>query len=54
MINKRIQRLRQESLEAVNRISPERAILLTEFYGKPDTNDLPIVIQRAASFRYLM
>ncbi|KAF0131739.1 MAG: formate C-acetyltransferase [Bacteroidetes bacterium] len=54
MINKRIQRLRQESLEAVNRISPERAILLTEFYAKPDTNDLPIVIQRAASFRYLM
>ncbi len=54
MINKRIQRLRQESLEAVNRISPERAILLTEFYAKPDTNDLPIVIQRAASFQYLM
>jgi formate C-acetyltransferase len=54
MINKRIQRLRQESLEAINRISPERAILLTEFYKKPSTEILPVVIQRAASFQYLL
>ena len=43
-MNERIQRLRQQSLEAVPTVSSERAALLTDFYrsGKADRVSVPV------------
>ena len=50
----RIQTLRAQSLNAVNRISSERGLLLTEFYKHHvDAND-PVPIQRAKWFQFLL
>jgi formate C-acetyltransferase len=52
-ISERIKGLRQQSLEAVETLSPERAKLLTEF----STQDLGLVsmpVRRALAFKYLM
>ena len=49
----RIAKLRQESLAAVNRISYERAQLVTDFYAQPGIDKLPVPIQRAKCFEYI-
>ncbi|MDD4087827.1 MAG: pyruvate formate lyase family protein, partial [Bacteroidales bacterium] len=53
-MNKRIQNLRQLSLDAVPAISAERAILITEYYQKYAKNQPSVAIQRAEAFRYLL
>jgi formate C-acetyltransferase len=53
-MNERIKTLRSRSLEAENTISPERALLITEFYRDYlDPRD-PVIIQRAKGFRHLL
>ncbi|HBS86200.1 MAG: glycyl radical enzyme [Bacteroidetes bacterium GWF2_38_335] len=52
-MNKRIQKLRNQSLNAVNKISHERAVLVTEFYRSIEGKDLPVPIQRALCFKYI-
>lgn len=54
MMTKRIQKLRRNSLEAINKISPERAMLLTNYYSTEGVDKLPVVLQRAGAFRYLL
>jgi trans-4-hydroxy-L-proline dehydratase len=49
----RVRQLRQQSLDAKETLSSERAELLTEFY-KQDSGLLSIPVQRALSFQYLM
>ena len=49
-----IKRLREQSLNAINRISAERALLITEFYKKNKAPGDSIPVQRAKAFRYLM
>lgn len=50
----RIQTLREQSLNAINRISSERGLLLTDFYANHvDAND-PVPVQRAKWFHYLL
>ena len=49
----RVTRLRQKSLEAIPTLSPERALLLTEFYQQGD-GLMSIPLRRAHSFAYLM
>lgn len=39
----RIQKLREESLNAINRISTERALLVTEFYKSNQAQEVPIL-----------
>jgi formate C-acetyltransferase len=52
-MNLRVQKLRQESLEAIPTISVERAHLLTEFYqNAPMLTSYPV--QRALAFEYLL
>ena len=51
-MNSRTARLRQESLDAIPRISAERALLLTEFYGE-NLGRLPTPLLRARSFHHL-
>jgi formate C-acetyltransferase len=50
----RIKQLREQSLNAVNRISAERALLMTEFYKDHLRNGDSIPVQRARSFDYVL
>ncbi len=50
----RIQSLREESLRAINRISAERALLVTRFYKDHIAFGDTVPVQRARSFRYIM
>ena len=53
MLTERIKRLRQESLEAENRLDGERASLVTAFYRENTENHYPVPVQRALVFRHL-
>ena len=50
----RIEKLREQSLNAVNRISAERALLVTEFYKSPLAQQLSVPMQRAHCLRYIL
>ncbi len=52
-MNNRIRLLRENSLKAVPSISAERAILITDFYAFMPEN-LPVAVQRAQAFRYIL
>ncbi len=51
-MNERIKKLRKQTIEAVESISKERALLLTEFYKT--TNEESIPIKRARAFEYIL
>jgi formate C-acetyltransferase len=53
-MNERIKKLREQSLQAVNTLSHERALLLTEFYMSVNADNLSIPVQRAMAFRYIL
>lgn len=53
-MNERIKKLRKQSLEAKPTINAERAILVTEFYKKPEIQNLSIPMQRALVFKHIM
>ncbi len=53
-MNQRIKKLRQASLDAVPRISGERARLVTEFYSLEETGSLPKAVIRARCFEYIL
>ncbi len=53
-MNKRIQNLRQLSIDAVPSISAERATLITDYYQNYAPKQASIAIQRAEAFRHLM
>ena len=53
MMNERVQKLRRESLEAVPRISMERALLVDEVYRRHQ-GTVPVPVLRALTFRHLM
>lgn len=50
----RIQQLREQSLNAINRISAERALLMTEFYKNHVAFGDSVPVQRAKSFEYVL
>ena len=50
----RIEKLRTQSLNAINKISAERALLITEFYKSKECQQESIPVQRALSFQYMM
>lgn len=53
-MNERIKKLREQSLNAENRISPERARLITEFYKSATAQQVSIPIKRALAFKYIL
>jgi len=53
-MNERIKKLRVESLDAVNRISAERALLVTEFYKSDEAMKLSVPMRRAKVFGYIL
>lgn len=52
-MNKRIKKLREQSLKAINKISVERAVLVTEYYRSITGRNIPIPVQRAQCFDYI-
>ena len=54
VLSDRIKKLREQSLNAVNRISAERALLITEFYKSGVAAAEPVPVQRALSFKYIL
>ena len=50
----RIEKLREESLNAVNRISAERAVLVTEFYKSDRARGRSVPVQRALALDHLL
>ncbi len=53
-MNERIKKLRYQSLNAINRISPERALLLTEFYQSDLSQKVSIPVKRALAFKHIL
>lgn len=53
-MNSRIKKLRNESLTAVNRLSAERAMLVTEFYKSDIANQVSIPVKRAMTFKHIL
>jgi formate C-acetyltransferase len=53
-LNIRVKNLRQESINTRPFITPERALLVTEFYEKPKTNKLPMPTKRALALKHLL
>ncbi|MCP4706316.1 MAG: glycyl radical protein [candidate division Zixibacteria bacterium] len=53
-MNSRIEKLRQQSLDAVPHISLERANLLTQFYTNGSAEHFSIPVTRANAFKYLL
>lgn len=54
MINNRIKQLKEQSVKAINRLSTERAILITEFYKSDKAQEVSVAVRRALSFQHLM
>lgn len=52
-MNSRVKKLREQSLSAVNKISVERALLVTEFYNSEIINTMSIPVQRASNLKYI-
>src|SRR5664279_2494335 len=50
----RIQQLRVQSLKAVNRISAERALLVTEFHKTDIAQQVSVPVRRAFSLKYIL
>ena len=54
MITKRVQQLRQQSIDAINTLSHERAVLVTQFYQNPKNRALSTPVKRASCFAYIL
>ncbi len=54
MMTDRIRGLRQQSLDAVPTVSPERALLFTRFYASEAARGLSAPMQHAMAFRHLL
>ncbi len=53
-MTERIEKLREQSLQAVNRISAERAVLITEFYKSPRARGRSVPVQRALALDHFL
>lgn len=53
-ISPRVSQLRENSLKAVEKISAERALLMTQFYKSDEARDLSVPVKRAKAFEYLL
>jgi pyruvate formate-lyase/glycerol dehydratase family glycyl radical enzyme len=54
IISERVKKLREQSLKAVETISAERALLMTQFYKSEEARELSIPVKRARAFDYLL
>ena len=54
IISERVKKLREQSLDAVEKISAERATLITKFYKSDEARGLSAPVLRAKAFEYLL
>jgi len=54
IISERVKKLREQSLDAPEKLSPERALLITQFYKSDDAHELSAPVKRAKAFEYLL
>jgi formate C-acetyltransferase len=54
ILSERVKKLRDQSLNAVEKISAERALLITQFYKSDEARELSAPVKRAKAFDYLM
>ena len=54
ILSERVKKLREQSLNAVEKISAERALLITQFYKSDDARELSAPVKRARAFEYLL
>ena len=54
ILSERVKKLRGQSLEAVEKISAERAVLITRFYKSDDAREISAPVRRAKAFGYLL
>jgi trans-4-hydroxy-L-proline dehydratase len=52
--SERVKKLREQSLNAVETISAERALLITRFYKSDESRELSVPVKRARAFEYLL
>jgi trans-4-hydroxy-L-proline dehydratase len=53
-LSERVKKLRDNSLNAKVKISGERALLITQFYGSDESRELSAPVKRAKSFEYFL
>ena len=53
-MNDRIKKLREQSINAVNKLSVERALLVTEFYKSDSAREISTPVKRALCFKYIL
>ncbi len=53
-ISERVKKLREQSLSSVEKISSERALLMTQFYKSDEARELSAPVKRAKAFEYLL
>jgi len=53
-MNERIKKLREQSQNAIPKISAERARLVTEFYKSPVAGMVSTPVRRALAFKYIL
>jgi pyruvate formate-lyase/glycerol dehydratase family glycyl radical enzyme len=54
IISDRVRKLRDQSLNAIERISAERALLVTTFYRSEEARELSSPVRRARAFEYIL
>jgi pyruvate formate-lyase/glycerol dehydratase family glycyl radical enzyme len=54
ILSERVKELREQSLNAVEMLSAERALLMTKFYKSDEARELSPPVKRAKAFEYLM
>ncbi len=54
ILTERVKKLRQQSLDAVEKISAERALLITAFYKSDEAREVSAPVRRARAFAYLL
>ncbi|MBA4321194.1 MAG: formate C-acetyltransferase/glycerol dehydratase family glycyl radical enzyme [Odoribacter sp.] len=53
-MNERVRKLREQSLNAVETLSAERAVLITQFYKSGESRELSAPMRRARALEYLL
>ncbi len=54
ILTERVRLLREQSKNAVERLSAERALLITRFYRSDEARELSIPVKRAKAFEYIL
>ncbi|HLP71449.1 MAG TPA: trans-4-hydroxy-L-proline dehydratase [Bacteroidales bacterium] len=53
-LSPRVKKLREQSINAIETLSAERALLITRFYRMTESRDLSVPVRRAKAFEYIL